>query len=287
MKSKNVKNQKIRLIAAAALCFFSVAAVVTATVAWFTAFRKSEDDNSDMVITNLSGYFSRMDIYQLTRVKDEHDNVTITGLIYDTTPKQLHFEKTPIAYAYVDEDEKMQYSPNFNVDMDPYSGLEQHSPLLMIFTLTGNITATDDKPVTVYAACDKDYYFGEKNPATGDPKHEIQREDNPLSSVVAFYTKSYASLDSITTQDYYNLPFAELEPSSGFDMETFVSFSGSEYQSFTQKKNIFEARSGTFRYIVVIVDYYYYALEYVYNTFIGADVLEDMIYFYCDWNMVI
>ena len=37
----------------------------------------------------------------------------------------------------------------------------------------------------------------------------------------------------------------------------------------------------------IIVDYYHAAVEYVYSTFLSEEVLEETIYFTCDWSMVI
>ena len=292
MKSKNVRNPKLRLVAAAGLCFFSVVAVVTATVAWFAAASRKEDDNSNMSIVNPYGYFSRMDLYELTE----------TGGI-DYANEKFHFNKTAKAYAVFNSSTgSIDYSPNFTIEMDTYSDLDQHSPILMIITLNETITQTAQKPVTVYAACDKDYYFGEKesdptSPNYGQPKNEIKiwdeehqtGEKNPLSSVVAFYSKAYTSLASITETNYYNVPIAEYDEDSGYDRETFVQFdeTTTEYQSFIQRKNLYEGTSGDVLYIAIVVDYYHYALEYVYNTFIGNETLDGRIYFECDWNMVI
>ena len=145
-------------------------------------------------------------------------------------------------------------------------------------------------------------YFGEKedDPNSenyGQPKNEIKiwdeehqtGEKNPLSSVVAFYSKAYTSLASITETNYYNVPIAEYDAESGYTRETFVQFNETttEYQSFIQRKNLYEGTTGDVLYIAIVVDYYHYALEYVYNTFIGNTTLEDRIYFECDWNMVI
>ena len=294
MKSNIAKNQKLRLVAAVGLCFFSVVAVVTATVAWFTAFRKSDDENNGMTIVNPYGYFSRMDLYELTD----------TGGI-DYANEKFHFKKTPKASAVLDpNDGTIDYGEpgTFTIEMDTYSDLDQHSPILMLITLNETITQTAQKPVTVYAACDKDYYFGEKedNPSSpnyGQPKNEIKvwdeehqtGEKNPLSSVVAFYSKAYTSLASITETNYYNVPIAEYDAESGYTRETFVQFNETttEYQSFIQRKNLYEGTTGDVLYIAIVVDYYHYALEYVYNTFIGNTTLEDRIYFECDWNMVI
>ena len=286
MKSKNVKNQKLRLVAAVGLCFFSVVAVVTATVAWFTSLRQDNDDNSTMNVVSPFGYFSRMDLYRLTD----------TGGI-DYAAEKFHFKKTPEAYAFLNETSgEVEYSENFTIEMDTYSDLDQHSPILMLITLSDTITQTAEKPVTVYAACDKDYYFGEKG-ADGQPKNQIKvwdpetqtGEKNPLSSVVAFYSKAYTSLDSITETNYYNIPIAEYDADSGYDRETFVQFNETttEYQSFIQRKNLYNGTSGDVLYIAIVVDYYHYALEYVYNTFIGNETLEERIFFECDWNMVI
>lgn len=289
MKGINFKNQKVRLVAAAGLCLFTAVAVVTATVAWFTAFRKNDNDNNGMTIVNPYGYFSSMTLHKLT-VDGEGE---VTGIDYKNN--KFYFQQTPSASAVLNtETGNIDYSPNFDVQMGTYSDLDQHSPLLMLITLSSTITATEEKPVTVYASCDKDYYFGEKG-ANGQPVHEIQETGNPLSSVVAFYSKSFTSLTPITgTGDHagtYVTPIAQYDESAGYDRETFVQFdeetSEPAADPFIQNKNIVSIESGSVLYIAVIVDYYHYALEYVYNTFLGDTTLEKTIFFSCDWNMVI
>ena len=289
MKGINFKSQKVRLVAAAGLCLFTAVAVVTATVAWFTAFKKSDGSNEGMNIINPYGYFSSMTLHKLT--------VDGTGEVngIDYRNNKFYFQQTPSASAILNtETGDIDYSPNFDVQMETYSDLDQHSPILMLITLNKTITATAEKPVTVYASCDKGYYFGEKGD-NGLPAHDILETGNPLSSVVAFYSHPFTSLTPITgTGDHsgtYVTPIAQYEPSAGYDMESFVQFDEETGEPaaipFIQNKNIVSISSGDVLYIAVIVDYYHYALEYVYNTFLGYDILEDTIYFTCDWNMVI
>lgn len=289
MKGINFKNQKVRLVAAAGLCLFTAVAVTTATVAWFTAFRKSDDNSDNMTIVNPYGYFHSMSLHKLT-VDGEGE---VNGIDYRNN--KFYFQQTPSATAtFNTRNGLIDYSDNFNIEMETYSDLDQHSPVLMLITLNETVTATQEKPVTVYAYCDKNYYFGQKN-AHGEPEHEIQREGNPLSSVVAFYSQGFTSLTPITgTGEHagtYVTPIAQYEEESDYERETFVQFDEQTSEPaavpFIQNKNIVSIETGSVLYIAVIVDYYHYALEYVYNTFLGNTTLEETIFFSCDWNMVI
>lgn len=272
------KNLNFKMVAAVALCSFSVVAVAVSTIAWFTAFR-SKNSEGGMRIYTPDKIFKKMTIHEINNI--DYANV------------KYSFDKEPIATAtYNKTTGRVETSENFTIEMETYTDLEQNHPVLMLVELIDTVTATTDDPITVYASSSNTEYFGAPD-ETGNPKNTILREGNPLSSVVAFYTKAYTTAEisnaSITTSDSYVFPIAELDNTSGFQRETFSTFNDAtmEFIGFTQNKRLWSSTTASVNYIAIICDYYRPAIEFVYSTYLSEEVLEDTIYFTCDWSMVI
>lgn len=290
MGRKPGSNQRIKLISAIGLSMFSLVAVAVSSVAWFTAMRRTGSDGT-MRVTSTEKRFKK---------------ITLHNVVFDDYVNGIYkFDRNPVATAtYIESTGQVSYSPNFTIVMDTYNDLEQNHPVLMLVELNGTITATEEEPLTVYASSTSTEYFGIAK-ADGTPKNEIKRSGNPLSSVVNFFSKSMMANDTLITTvgsytDYseeepviyqtYDFPMVQYKPAyAGFDRESFVQFNDEtmEYQDFIQNKNLLQMNSGSAEYIAIIVDYYHPAVEYVYSTFMSEEVLDDTIYFSCDWSMVI
>lgn len=281
------QNQKIKLVAAAGLSLFSMVAVVVSAIAWFSAIRRKGNDNG-MNILSPDKRFKSMTIHNIL-------DIDYVNGIYK-------FDREEVASAEYNETTGLvDYSDNFTIEMETYNDLEQNHPVLMIVELNGTVEATEDEPLTVYASSTSTEYFGLPD-ENGSPKNEILERGNPMSSVVHFFSKALRSNDSLLTtigsytddesvpHQTYNFPAAEFKENyDGFDRQSFVQFDdvNMEYQDFIQNKNLLKEESGSYEYIAIIVDYYHAAVEYVYSTFLSEEVLEDTIYFTCDWSMVI
>ena len=289
------QNQKIKMVAAAGLSLFSLCAVVVSAIAWFSAIRRKGNDNG-MNILSPDKRFKSMTIHNIL-------DIDYVNGIYK-------FDREEVASAEYNETTGLvEYSPDFTITMDTYNDLEQNHPVLMIVQLNGQVEASTDEPLTVYASSTSTEYFGLPD-ENGSPKNEILEEGNPMSSVVHFFSKAMLANDSLltTTGTYtetfvdeneeeqtktyqtYEFPAAEFKPNyAGFDRQSFVQFDDEtmEYKDFIQNKNLLKETTGTYEYIAIIVDYYHAAVEYVYSTFLSEQVLENTIYFTCDWSMVI
>lgn len=292
MGRKPGSNQRIKLISAIGLSMFSLVAVAVSSVAWFTAMRRTGSDGT-MRVTSTEKRFKKITLH----------NVVFEDYVNGT----YKFDRNPVATAeYQESTGQVSYSEHFTIEMDTYNDLEQNHPVLMLVELNGTVTATSEEPLTVYASSTSTEYFGIANP-DGTPKNEIKRTGNPLSSVVNFFSKALRSNDSLittigsytdssgeqqVTYQTYDFPMVQFitEPAyAGFERESFVQFDDEtmEYQDFIQNKNLLQMNSGSAEYIAILVDYYHPAVEYVYSTFMSEEVLDDTIYFSCDWSMVI
>ena len=290
MKTKTGRHMNIKLVSAVGLCSFSVVAVVVSTIAWFTSLTAIHNPNSGMAVYAPNGYFDYLSLHEIVNIDYEHFT--------------FQFDRTEKGRAYLDsENGGVSTQGTFSIEMGEFSLIDPHHPLLMLVHLNEEVDLSVEgaEKVNIYAESSSQEYFALAGP-DGNPVHEIQQEGNPLSSVVAFYAKSYLSTDSVITTagsytdeeehsySTYDLPMAEyIADYAGFTRTTFVQFdeTTSEYFSFDSTQNLFTATTGKHEYIAIVVDYYSYALEYVYSTYLSNPVLNETIYFSCDWSMVI
>ena len=280
----------IKLVSAIGLCSFSVVAIAVSTIAWFTSIKVVDNSNNGMRVISPNSYFDYMTLHEVVNV--------------DYANQTYQFDRTEKGRAYLDGDTgAVLTSDNFEVEMEEFSLMEPYHPVLMLIHLNKEYNLDDENEeidhVNVYAESENTDYFARMG-TDGNPANEIQQTGNPLSSVVAFYAKSYLSTDaaiatagsyegSEKTYTTYNFPMPELVANTGFTRTTFVQFNEttSEYDSFDSTQNLFRATTGKHEYIAIIVNYYSYALEYVYSTYLSNPILNETIEFSCDWSMVI
>ena len=291
MKTKTGRHINIKLVSAVGLCSFSVVAITVSTIAWFTTLKVIDNDNSGMRIVAPNSYFDYVSLHEVVNIN------------YST--QQYQFNRTEKGRAYLDgELGQVVTSGEFSIDMGEFSLIDPLHPILMLIHLNQEYDLDDPNKeidyINVYAESSSKDYFALAD-EDGNPIHEIAQEGNPLSSVVAFYAKSYLSTDAFITTagsysddggtySTYDLPIAEyVDNYAGFDRTTFVEFNETtkEYSGFDSTQNLFTVTTGKHEYIAIIVEYYSYALEYIYSTYLSNPVLNETIYFSCDWSMVI
>ena len=284
--SKTIGSQKIKLVAAIGLSAFSVVSVAVATIAWFTSAYAIDNNDMEMKVNTPSSHLKKLTL---------HNSVNL-----DYANKTLQFDREPTGTAtYNTTTKKVEYSSNFKITMDTYEGLNPYDPVLMLIELDEAVTATSLEPISVNAYTSAEEFFALANP-DGSPKHEIKETGNPLSSVVEFFSMNYLATDaaistagsytdSTNTYSTYDLPFPEIDDTTGYEKKSFAHFNATtqEYVGFDKRVVLYETTTATVQYIAVIVDYYQLALNYVYSTFLSEDVLNDTIYFSCDWSMEI
>lgn len=269
------------MAAAIALSAFSVVSIIVATVAWFTSLKVIDNDNSHMSVVSPNAIFKKLTLHDVVNV--DYDN------------KALQFDRTPSATAEFNETTmKIDYSEGFGFEMGTFENMDMYHPVLMLIQLQEETTATTEHPVSVVANSTSTEYFAIAK-ADGTPKNEIKESGNPLSSVVEFFSHGFVSDDdfiktpgSYSTFSTYDTPFPEIDKETDYVRSAFSTFDANEeYKSFEPKQTLYKTTTDTVEYIAIIVDYYQVALTYVYSTFLSEDVLNDIIYFSCDWGMVI
>ena len=273
MKQAKKKNFNIKMIAAVALCGFSAVSLVSGAVAWFSASRVSKGSGDSMTAVEPSPIFKKMSFHNYVHI--------------DYVNNTLKFNQNATGYIEFDENGTLQYYGDTSVSLGTYDQLNQTQPVLCLIELDTKHVVTAEEPIVVSAKTEETYI--------GASEDKIVAEGNPLSSVVRFYSNAYAdgdALDAISgtytsaevTYDVYNVGMKTIANS-----DSFAKFTNEyTYTSFDPTPTLYEgAVNDEVTYIGIVFDYYTYALEYIYNTYLGLDILDDTITFACDWTMVI
>ena len=282
---------KLKFASAIALCGFSVVALVLGTVAWFTAVRVRNNDQDSISVVNPSGLFKQMTIHNAVNVIRNVHYIDETEVINYT----YQFDQNPEGtITYNIAKRKAEFDGDTSVSMGVYDLLDRHHPVLLLIELTGEVTTSADVSVSVTASTES-IFIGEK---TGE--NPVTVNGNPLSSVVEAYSNAYTQtqLDEIKQSNGYSYTDPDTQQTTSYNtfninssLETvsFAQFDEDDtYTGFDNEISLYSAPTGKkLQYVGVVFDFYEEALEYIYNTFLGNELLEDRVGFTCDWEMII
>lgn len=326
--AKKKRSSSLRFVCAIAMSMFSLIALFVGTLAWFQSYRFRQAQSDDFGVESLHGKFKKLTLHQLLNEGDNTDTFMTDG-------SSIRFDKTPFASAtYNWETKEMNKVGMSNAMlMGEYSPNYQSAPVLMLVELMQSYLISNDNSYEVKASITRpDQESGtyesdmvafrrryglsstetEPNYIGREPGYDFEKDasnkenptpkdfDNPLSSVIRFYSTSYANddaLSAITTQTAYQITKASLDknnddvPDEGHFFSMTIGNDGSTTYNgdFNESTVFFSADVGaTVKYIAVIFDYYKEALEHIYNINLGNEVLDSdtPILFACDWNMV-
>lgn len=265
MKKPTGRGVNIKLVASVALCGFSVVVCAVGTMAWFSARRVSNSDNGSIQVVSPTGIFSKMYIHPcLTEGDSVHE-----------------FDINYSGYFYYDaaSDSVKPSSNDLTITMGTYDLLDRHHPLLLVIELNQEYTVSNAIPVAVYGQT-SEIFIGARNPN----QNPVAVSGNPLSSVVEFFSYGYSATGytAICDADSINVPISNTTNS-------FVDFDEEDGTGYVRESvDFYRASNGdTVKYITIVLDYYEAALEYIYNVFLGNEILDDRIGFTCDWEMII
>lgn len=289
---KNSKKKTgLKIIAATSMALFSLLATFSATFAWFTANRKVNTEGNQIPIEPTSGYFYKLSIHNAVYISDS----------------EYKFDTNPWGTIQIENWKTRRLITDFSSDscfMGSYDYLEKIHPVLFLFQLGDNsvpyYSATALEPISIKATTETDFYLGDNDPSRVIyPNDEIdvsQGHFNPLSSVIKYSTKTFAStsaLNAVTTEDgvtignvtYDTYDFSVDQLS---EQGSFVEFDLQDsYSSFDQQPTIFSTDSLTVKYVAVVFDYYELAMETLYGAFLGDEILtSESLSFTCDWTFV-
>lgn len=265
MAFKKSGNKTLKIVCATSLCIFSLLSVFVGAWAWFIAKRSVGVSNDDFKINNIGEVVSSVEFHTLNQEKE------IDGVTY------YLFNKTPSSTVTIEDGEGTQTG---SISLGTYSSLDPHHPVLMLFELNNAAAATISLETDSFYITDG---------------VELAATNNPLSSVVEFYSFTYSSTrrdptslysrtKTVDGTDYYSLGTSEFIP--GTNSSSFVDMNNGEFTgTFNSEVSVYNGSTSGMEYIGIVVDYYAESLEYIFSHYMGNSLLDNEITFACDWEM--
>ena len=289
MASLNKKSKKnVKIFAATAMSIFSLAAVFTATIAWFALNHEVESDGMKIKATINGPAFSSVQVHLLD--PDE----TSTEYVYK-------FNSTP---AVVFDEEGEIISGSGNVKVLDYGDLNKTTPVLLLFKL-GVDDATSGNPIGVQAS--ELLLKATTTYTTAVNEVTLANKDSfPLSHAIYFrsgvFSDSTFSFDVVVKDDPnvandvvgvpYETKFVNVNISNIAEPLSLSSSTLTVYQG---------SGSTVVKYLAVVMDYYVPAIEALMTANLGNTNIStpyvngedssggtrtpNRIGFVCDWTM--
>ena len=316
---KRISRKNMKIIAATAMTIFSLFAVITGTYAWFVSKMTQANGSQNIPVTAMGGRLKNIYFHEME--SKVINNVT-------TNPISFTFENTysgKISYDWTSN--TASYSGNTSISLDDYSPLDAAHPLLLVFELDKAYDLTLDGEIVIKGITEVEDFLGTRVnhsapkydlKTTGVYYSETNAQDSSktdyyyaLSSVANFYcTDSSNELYNKTNGENTTLinttyTVANLrnrddsiqakatDPDAIVPDLSFTAIDNSnDTTSFNQEPSLYTSIANTtVRYISVIVDYYADAVEYIYSTYLGNEILEteldSVLHFRCDWGLEI
>ena len=281
MKTRK-SNKTFKMIAATGVAIFSLTAVFSATIAWYAANKDVKGDGLNIKVNDVDRLFSKMTLHKYLG-KDSSGNL----LFNQTAGGTFTFNGSTTAYN----------GSNDAKQMGDYSLDKPRHPLLAIIEL--NQTVDTSKTHFSISATTKQPFLGEF--VNGQPVLELKETGNPLSSIIRFFTDHFEDIDdipsgSVSLGDLTIDAYSFANPADA-NWDAFVEFtkSGEQlvYSDWYNDKVIidsstFAATEKKVTYVSMVFDYYDDAINFVYNMYLGDEILSaEYVNFACDWTLVI
>ena len=275
------KRKKIRIAAATMIAIFNLGVVFVGAYAWFVSARTHVTDSVTYGLENISGNFLRLTIHEL----DTSKSTSSVYKFYKTASGTITPNWSTHTSSYVGS----------NIDFGRYTLTSPNHPLLFLYVFNEELTASSEKPVSISGKTNSTFLADGETNQQGAIIKKIAATHNPLSSIIQFKSFSYASNNTgitgissfDTTDQTYNYALSSLNGSNHF---VNLTLSGNElvYSGFDNETDFFNATTGNIKYVAIVFDYYQDALEYIYNFYLGDEVLDnETLSFDCDWTTLV
>ena len=276
---KAALRSPLKILSATSVAIFSLLAVFTSTAAWFDSVRNVQNGANFMPVEPL-----------------EHEFTLNVHHAVHADKNAYYFHPTPTTTVSASSQGVNVVLEDALIDLDPreeaYSLTDPYHPLLITVEYGTEIEATSATPLNIFAKTDS-YFICET--VTDEYSAGLQADDNPLSSIIKGYSFGYDTIASssptdIPTQDYSStedcLYFSASDLASADKKFSFATISG-EQASFSHYVDFFRKSSGAYNKVAIIIEYDPDLIEYICNSYLGNELLNDTINFVCDWTTFI
>lgn len=297
MKIDRRRKNIISIVALTSMTIFSLFAVFSGAVAWFTSVNSLSMSGDDFPVVVGTGHLDSITFHQMVSKTRDDNTGKATSFTFDPNPVGT------ISYDWGTE--SASFTPTSQGDtsiaLADYESLDREHPLLLMFHLNDSYDISSD-PVTIKATAQATGYLGEKN-ADATPKYRLKDDSVVykkvagtdyywLSSVVQTYNCAFADDESTSYQMALDSTYATAHslPLLGNNTKFAIVDNERDTCSFSEESTFFASgNSGTVKNIAVVIDYYPDAIEYIYSTYLGNSILEDtydgILHYWCDWTM--
>ena len=321
MKARK-NNKTIKIIAATSMTLFSLLAVFSASIAWFSSNKEVNNNGASMKIDVLEGRLHNVFVYPYNSA-----NSNATTLSFDKTPLASYEYDWATNKMVPDEDNPSSWY------MGDFTSLDKEHPLLMIFAFDKDYTSSvagdmyikgvttvggDNLTTTVENGVPTETtgggFLGARNVQGGPfytlPQTDVNDEDHPdrilmkkvayqdngqtkyrdyyaLSSVVSFSNRTFSDNEyqTFSSGSYLTFATSSLEKDESF---TTINNATDKY-IFNQNPYLFKSNgSETVKYVALIIEYNQDAISYIYSTYLGDSGLnqyDSLLHFSCDWSL--
>lgn len=299
MKTLSKKNAKI--IGATSMAIFSLVAVFTATIAWFTLNRDVAGGGMKFIAVDEQGRLNKIEIFEYIEALDK------SGISH------YSFSRTPSATVYggdgLDDDYFL---------MGDYNPLHTDHPILILFTLKNDFITREEGDMYIKGLTTAVGFLGETS--NGAPKYalgptsplyrgtkDVEKEvivDGvpttqtvtvdcyPLSSAINFKCADFSNSEYTTIISNSMSGRIDIPTNSITLSESFVNFASSGAGiTFKNNPTIYSSPGdeSSIQYVAMVVNYDGNAISAIYSTYLGNTVLDNTyggeLYFTCDWSL--
>ena len=297
MKIDRRRKNIISIVALTSMTIFSLFAVFSGAFAWFTSVNSLAMSGDQFPVVVGTGHLDSITFHQMVSKTMDASTGEATSFTFDPNPVGT------ISYDWGTD--SASFTPTSQGDtsiaLSDYEPLDREHPLLLMFRLNDSYDTTSD-PITIKATAQASGYLGEKN-ADATPKYRLQDDSVVykkvdgtdyywLSSVVQSYNCTFVDDDSTSYQMAVDSAYATAHslPLLGNNSKFVTADNERDTCSFSAESTLFTSGDGGMvKNIAVVIDYYPDAIEYIYSTYLGNTVLEDVydgiLHYWCDWTM--
>ena len=291
------------------MALFSLVAVFTATVAWFSANHRANSKGMNVAAKEDNGRLNRIDVYELEAAQYQKEGYYV-------------FKKDPSSTIFGGGTANL-------VNLGEYEYLNPDHPVLLIFALNGQFTSTKTKDFYIKGITTSSGYLcrtkkdgtpfytlgqaPEEDPnaasssseptsmaisaSSADVSYNPDDDEDlvhylcrgtkevggtyvdcyPLSSVINFKCTQYASeSDFKKTDPTTNKTTIDISKNAITLRDAFVNFSGTgSGSSFTKEPYIYYTTGNeSFTYVAMVINYDPDVIAAIYSTYLGNDILE-------------
>ena len=259
MKKHGNKNL-LKIAALTSMSIFTLFTCFSAAIAWFQAVTNKSPEANSMAVVDGKGMLKQITFHHYIET-DSSGNYVFSSTAAGT-----------ITYDWTTE--SPDYDGDTSVSLGKYTLLNKIHPLLLIVEL--NDTTLGAYDITLHT---NKQFMGEV------AKEELASTNNPLSSVVKF-----SSRNGVVTNGSGNYLFDSALVSNNFT--SFATFTngipsfGTPVNGYYS--NVVYTKSNDnvmVSKISIVINYYSELIEWVYGHFIGNEILNGDLSYYCDWSM--